>query len=167
MPLWGGAVTVLPPLHRFPLWLFLRTDIPLPSPGYPPTPPTPPAPASTLCVSLLLRRWCLSALLTAGLLCLFLSYYFCWQKLHWWKLTCKVDSSVCLIQSLIPHPPSPSSLSASVLPLTPPSAPFQTPPTLSTSPEQDDCLVLNSPSKLKCETGLQSHRNTSSTTVLY
>ncbi len=65
---------------------------------------------------------------------------FCWQKLHWWKLTCKVDSFVCLIQSLISLP----SLHLQCPPL--PNRSTVSTPTLFTSPSARWLHSLNSPS---------------------
>lgn len=98
MPFWEKLLLQFgltrPPLYNtiFPLWLFLRRDVRLN--------PHSVSPPSAACVSV-------TPSLTSC--CFTNSWYtlpfpfllFCWQKLHWWKLTCKVDSFVCLVQSLI------------------------------------------------------------------
>lgn len=96
----GVATTVLlnpASITIFPLRLFLRTDILLS--------PRSVSPASAVCVSVApsLMSWCFT---NSSYTLPFLFLLFCWQKLHWWKLTCKVDSFVCLIQSLISPLPS-------------------------------------------------------------
>lgn len=85
---------------------------------------------------------------------------FCWQKLHWWKLTCKVDSSDCLIQSLIPPPPPPPSPSSCIWNASAsPTSPHSLTSHSQTLPEQEDCPVwTHPPNKWN---GLQSHMNTS------
>lgn len=74
----------------FSLWLRLRTSIP-PSVS----------PSSTVCASV---SPSLGAFTNSWYTLPFPFLLFRWQKLHWWKLTCKVDSFVCLIQSLISLP---------------------------------------------------------------
>lgn len=128
-----AAVTVWPNLafitqYDFSFWLFLWTNNLLN--------PCSVTSASTVCVSLTpsLTSWCFT---NSWYTLPFPFLLFCRQKLHWWKLTCKVDSFVCLIQSLMSLP------SLRLRCLCPP--PKSLPPHSPHLPEQDDCLVRHSP----------------------